>query len=63
MNIKAVLFDLFNTLVLLEDEDAFYMPSLKRLHKFLVKNEEESNCKNGIRIPPPHLLKKNQSML
>ena len=29
----------------------------------LLKNEEESNCKNGIRIPPPHLLKKNQSMI
>lgn len=39
MNIKAVLFDLFNTLVLLQDEDAFYMPSLRRLHAFLVKNE------------------------
>jgi len=29
----------------------------------LLKNEEETNCKNGIRIPPPHLLKKNQSMI
>jgi len=25
----------------------------------LLKSEEESNCKNGIRIPPQHLLKKN----
>ncbi len=39
MQVKAVLFDLFNTLVLLENEDAFYMPSLKKLHDSLVKNE------------------------
>jgi len=26
----------------------------------LLKSEEENNCKNGIRIPPQHLLKKNQ---
>jgi predicted transcriptional regulator len=29
----------------------------------LLKNDEEGNCKNGIRIPPPHLLKKNQNMI
>jgi predicted transcriptional regulator len=29
----------------------------------LLKSEEENNCKNGIRIPPPHLLKKNQNMI
>lgn len=38
MHIEAVLFDLFNTLVLLENDDAFYMPSLKKLHTHLVKN-------------------------
>jgi len=26
----------------------------------LIKTEEDSNGKNGVRIPPPHLLKKNQ---
>src|SRR5512136_1378273 len=29
----------------------------------LLKSEEETNCKNGIRIPPQHLLKKNQNMI
>ena len=29
----------------------------------LLKSEEENNCKNGIRIPPPHLLRKNQNMI
>jgi predicted transcriptional regulator len=29
----------------------------------LLKSEEENNCKNGIRIPPPHLLKKSQNMI
>jgi HAD superfamily hydrolase (TIGR01662 family) len=38
MRIRAVLFDLFDTLVLIEGGDSFYMPSLEKLHKFLVKN-------------------------
>jgi HAD superfamily hydrolase (TIGR01662 family) len=38
MRVKAVLFDLFDTLVLIEGGDSFYMPSLEKLHKFLVKN-------------------------
>jgi len=29
----------------------------------LLRNDEDSNCRNGIRIPPPHLLKKNQNMI
>jgi predicted transcriptional regulator len=29
----------------------------------LLKSEEENNCKNGMRIPPPHLLRKNQNMI
>jgi len=36
--LEAVLFDLFDTLVLVEDEKAFYTPSLKSLYNFLVKN-------------------------
>jgi len=39
MEAEAVLFDLFNTLVLLEDDEAFYMPSLKKLHDFLVMKD------------------------
>lgn len=43
MHVKAVLFDLFDTLVLLESEEVFYTPCLKRLHAFLVRK--------GISIP------------
>lgn len=38
MQIKAVLFDLFDTLVLIEGGETFYTPSLRRLYEFLVKN-------------------------
>ncbi|MEM3640448.1 MAG: HAD family hydrolase [Candidatus Bathyarchaeia archaeon] len=36
MQIKAVLFDLFDTLLLIEGGDAFYEPCLRKLHEFLV---------------------------
>jgi predicted transcriptional regulator len=29
----------------------------------LLKTEEDNNSKNGIRIPPQHLLKKNQNLM
>lgn len=29
----------------------------------LLKAEGETNCKNGIRIPPPHLLRKSQNLI
>jgi len=38
MPIKAVLFDMFDTLLIIEKKHAFYNPSLKRAHKFLVEN-------------------------
>lgn len=38
MQVEAVLFDLFDTLLLLEKDEAYYAPSLRRLHDFLVKN-------------------------
>jgi FMN phosphatase YigB (HAD superfamily) len=38
MKVEAVLFDLFDTLILLENGEAYYRPSLKKLHEFLVKN-------------------------
>jgi len=38
MPIKAVLFDMFDTLMLIEKDHAFYNPSLKRAHRSLVKN-------------------------
>ncbi|MGB8780452.1 MAG: HAD family hydrolase [Candidatus Bathyarchaeia archaeon] len=50
MRVEAVLFDLFNTLVLLENDDAFYMPSLKRLHNFLVNNEIDISFEDFVRV-------------
>jgi len=38
MQVEAVLFDLFDTLLLLEKPEAYYPPSLRRLYDFLVKN-------------------------
>ncbi len=38
MKVEAVLFDLFDTLLLLESSEVYYKPSLKKLHEFLVKN-------------------------
>ena len=38
MQVEAVLFDLFDTLLLLESDEVFYPPSLRKLHEFLVKN-------------------------
>jgi len=43
MQVEAVLFDLFDTLLLLESSEAYYLPSLSKLHEFLVKN--------GINVP------------
>ena len=37
MRVEAVLFDLFNTLVLLESDEVFYTPCLRRLHEFLAR--------------------------
>ena len=38
MRIKAVLFDMFDTLVLIEKDHAFYSPSLRRAYEFLLEN-------------------------
>ena len=38
-----MLFDLFDTLLLLESQEAYYPPSLRKLHEFLVKN--------GVNVP------------
>jgi putative hydrolase of the HAD superfamily len=43
MPIKAVLFDMFDTLMLIEKNHEFYSPSLMRMYRFLVKN--------GIEVP------------
>lgn len=38
MLIKAVLFDMFDTLMLIEKNHEFYSPSLMRMHRYLNKN-------------------------
>jgi len=38
MQTKAVLFDMFDTLMLIEKEHAFYSPAVKRMHEYIVKN-------------------------
>jgi len=38
MPIKAILFDMFDTLMLIEKEHAFYNPAVKSMHQYLVKN-------------------------
>lgn len=43
MRIKAVLFDMFDTLMMIEHDHAFYQPSLRKAHEFLVHN--------GINVP------------
>lgn len=39
MQVEAVLFDLFDTLLVLEDAEAYYVPSLRKLWESLVNNE------------------------
>jgi putative hydrolase of the HAD superfamily len=43
MQVDAILFDLFDTLVLIEGGDSYYMPSLRNLY--------DSLYKNGVQIP------------
>ena len=38
MRVEAVLFDLFDTLLLVKGGEAFYEPALRNLHEFLVRN-------------------------
>lgn len=38
MRLKAVLFDMFDTLYLIEKDHAFYSPALRAAYKYLVKN-------------------------
>src|SRR3990170_8569102 len=38
MRIKAVLYDMFDTLGLIEKDHAFYSPSLRRAYEFLLEN-------------------------
>jgi HAD superfamily hydrolase (TIGR01549 family) len=46
MRVNAVLFDLFDTLLLLKDAESYYEPCLRKMHKFLIKK--------GINVPYHH---------
>jgi putative hydrolase of the HAD superfamily len=43
MRVEAVLFDLFDTLLLLENMEAYYEPCLRKMHEFLTKK--------GVNVP------------
>lgn len=43
MTVKAVLFDMFDTLMMIEKDHMFYNPSLRRAHKSLLDNGVEVN--------------------
>ena len=43
MPIKAVLFDMFDTLMLIEKDHEFYTPSIQRMYRYL--------CRQGIDVP------------
>jgi HAD superfamily hydrolase (TIGR01549 family) len=38
MPFKAILFDMFDTLMIIQKEHAFYSPAVKNMHKFLFQN-------------------------
>ncbi len=38
MPIKAILFDMFDTLMLIEKNHEFYPPSMRRMHQYLNKH-------------------------
>ncbi|NWG10729.1 HAD family hydrolase [Candidatus Bathyarchaeota archaeon] len=50
MKVKAVLFDLFDTLLLIKKGEEFYEPSLRKLHENLVKNGIETDFENFKRV-------------
>jgi len=43
MSVKAVLFDMFDTLMMIEKDHAFYSPAVKSMHQYLYQN--------GIQVP------------
>jgi HAD superfamily hydrolase (TIGR01549 family) len=50
MQVEAVLFDLFDTLVLLKSQEAYYPPSLRKLHEFLAKNGVDVSFEDFSRV-------------
>ncbi len=50
MHFKAVIFDLFDTLLLVEKGMAYYKPALRRLYDFLIKNGVSVSFKDFCRV-------------
>jgi len=48
MHIRAVLFDMFDTLVMIEKQHAFYSPAVKSMHTYLVEHGVDV-CFSGFR--------------
>ena len=49
VRVEVVLFNLFNTLVIFDDNDEFYLPSLKKLHRSLVRKGIEVSFEDSMR--------------
>jgi predicted HAD superfamily phosphohydrolase YqeG len=63
MRVKAVLFDLFDTLLLLESDDVYYAPSLRRLHEFLVKNGVNVLFEENAYVKPDRVITRLRELL
>lgn len=50
MKVEAVLFDLFDTILLIEGGNAFYLPCLKKLHAFLLEKGINTSFEDFIRV-------------
>jgi putative hydrolase of the HAD superfamily len=50
MKVEAVLFDLFDTLLLLGSSEVYYTPSLRKLHEFLVKKGVNASFEDFNRV-------------
>ena len=50
MHVEAVLFDLFDTLLLLEGSEVYYQPSLIKLHEFLIKSGVNASFEDFSRV-------------
>jgi hypothetical protein len=50
MHVEAVLFDLFDTLLLLEGSEIYYQPSLIKLHEFLTKSGVNASFEDFSRV-------------
>jgi hypothetical protein len=49
VRVEGVLFDLFNTLVIVDHDDEFYLPSLKKLHRSLVRKGIEVSFEDSMK--------------